>query len=554
MRKYLISIIAILAAVSCSEEAIPLSDLTVEGCWVVDDGNGSTDTYYEFLMGKRYCYMSPTPHHFSNGTIWECTPDDFQLSASEDYSIVSGRLTVGGSDRGSIGFPGDGSMVIGDCRFFPLAGFTSEKYVEADATYLRICCNGRPVSGRHVRAEKGDILNFSADVFPSDTPEMELSWFSGSLKMLSPVGTARYEACSNGTAKVSVCSTADPSLRDSCFVDISTRLGTGRSANCFIVAEDGHYIIGLSEFPETESAAIVWRMSPSSNESTPVGNASFDKLSSDLSFDVNFDGTASGNALVAALDSEGAVVWSWHIWAVDAYDPLLTAVGFGPESSRQRVMDRNLGALGGPDGEGILACGLMYQWGRKEPFPGAASLTGVSPVIAFNDARWPWTDLSSDGTVVSTRFAVAHPTSFLIGSGTSGEWLSQEYFIDYARWNGNTKSKYDPCPEGWKLPDRRIWGDAPHWSETLFGSFPGIGVDYSPEDAPVFFPAAGILSGGFGAISGAGLSSYLHTGDCDYSRQSAIVYGFALPEKTLFDTFFMPSSVACPVRCVSDTR
>lgn len=555
MRKYLISIIAVLASAACTEEKIPVSDLSVEGCWVVEAGNESTDTYYEFRMGKRYCYMSIAPHHFSNGTIWGCSASDFSLYSAEDYYLKSGHLFIGGSDRGAVSFPGDGSMVVSGDHYFPVVRFTSDKYVEADVTSLRICCNGRPVSGQHVRAEKGDILNFSADVFPSDTPEIELSWFSGSSAVLYPIGPACFEACSNGTAKISVCSSSDPSVKDSCFVDISTRLGKGGTANCFIAPDEGRYIIDLSDFPEAESAALVWRMSVSSNESTPVGNVCFDKLSSELSFEVDFDDTTAGNALVAALDAEGNVVWSWHIWAARAYDPSFTSIEFGPASSRLQLMDRNLGALDGPEGDGLLSSGLMYQWGRKEPFPGATSQAGTYYVVTVNDPRWPWSDLSYDDIVVSPQFAVAHPTSFLIGSNTSGEWLSEEYFIDYSRWSGDVKSKYDPCPEGWRLPGGSIWsGAASCWSETLLGSLAGIGVCYDSADKPVLFPASGILSGGVGKPLGVGQSSYLYSGSCIFSRLSTVGYGFFLADKTLFETIEMPASAACPVRCVSDTR
>ena len=82
-----------------------------------------------------------------------------------------------------------------------------------------------------------------------------------------------------------------------------------------------------------------------------------------------------GNVLLAAYNESGEILWSWNIWAAENYDPETTAKTAG----RYTVMDRNLGAVAGPEvmnssdiREAAWAVGNYYQWGRKDPFPAPA--------------------------------------------------------------------------------------------------------------------------------------------------------------------------------------
>lgn len=74
------------------------------------------------------------------------------------------------------------------------------------------------------------------------------------------------------------------------------------------------------------------------------------------------DGT-EGNTVLAAFDAKGEVIWSWHLWMTD--QPELFAYDEGGE-----LMDRNLGATSALEADGAASFGLLYQWGRKDPFYG----------------------------------------------------------------------------------------------------------------------------------------------------------------------------------------
>ena len=93
-----------------------------------------------------------------------------------------------------------------------------------------------------------------------------------------------------------------------------------------------------------------------------------------------------GNALIAAYNSEGDIVWSWHIWVTEN-EPgnvssaiLYTTYAWNEDGINTSVrvpgydiMPCNLGALRyTPEGGSVTdTYGMLYQWGRKDPFPPA---------------------------------------------------------------------------------------------------------------------------------------------------------------------------------------
>lgn len=102
-----------------------------------------------------------------------------------------------------------------------------------------------------------------------------------------------------------------------------------------------------------------------------------------------------GNAVVAAKDGASKILWSWHIWTTAAFDgnsikvqtyetkPRTVPAYYETVTKRTlKMMDRNLGAASATASkvaaEVIKTYGLLYQFGRKDPFPGPGVMTSTN--------------------------------------------------------------------------------------------------------------------------------------------------------------------------------
>lgn len=192
-------------------------------------------------------------------------------------------------------------------------------------------------------------------------------------------------------------------------------------------------------------------------------------------------GTTTGNALVGIFNNNGVCQWSWHIWATN-YDPTTTAQLY---ASGTAFMDRNLGALT-TDYTQLSWRGLYYQWGRKDPFiyPGSFNVYMEPAPVVYADGfsysvNHPEYNEESQMTV---EWSVKNPTAFMDSPQyhdwedmyTTPDWL---YIQNPNLW-GNTstsptinstssKSIYDPCPPGWRVPDLEKFKGITYKSRTM---------------------------------------------------------------------------------------
>lgn len=222
-------------------------------------------------------------------------------------------------------------------------------------------------------------------------------------------------------------------------------------------------------------------------------------------------GASQGNAVISVHNAEGEILWSWHIWVSD--EPVRTSEGNGLE-----WMDRNLGALNN-DPDDISNRGMLYQWGRKDPFlPSPATYLEVPfhvydeegnlleteeeynaiqaqieqarKVLNVNNTQtgegfldWEYISvapvaLQAPGNI---EHSVQNPTT-LLGCRTDipiGEyvfdWYLQQDLVgkngsmqqsESGLWgNGNSsyvvKTIFDPCPPGYAVPPRGAFDEIP---------------------------------------------------------------------------------------------
>ena len=148
-----------------------------------------------------------------------------------------------------------------------------------------------------------------------------------------------------------------------------------------------------------------------------------------------------GNALIAAKDASGNILWSWHIWVTSAMPK-----DHQYKNGAGTMMECDLGAAHVESGDYPWSGGLYYQYGRKDPFWG-------------DQSRIPYyrETVESNSTTGTESYAAAHPTTFICNSKGpygSGHWL---YNGKGGLWRRN-KSISDPCPPGYVVPDGGQYG------------------------------------------------------------------------------------------------
>ena len=324
------------------------------------------------------------------------------------------------------------------------------------------------------------------------------------------------------------------------------------SANCYIVSESGLYkfetIKGNRRKPvgDVVSAEVLWETfgtDVAPNVGDLVKKVSY--KNGEVTFQTA-DTFKEGNAVIAVKDASGNILWSWHIWFTDPPKEHAYIRNAGT------MMDRNLGATSATPGD-VGALGLFYQWGRKDPFLGASSIS--SETEAKSTITWPspvWSD-SSTGTIT---YATTNPTTFIYENDYNYDWYyTGSSSTNNSRWTSlsKTKSIYDPCPAGWRVPGHSVF-------VLPFGSLisydcsydsAGKGMNFAGElgfvGSPIWYPAAGRSVGD--SIWSVGKSGYYWTAST-YNYKAVCLFfehnGKVYPQDASLRWF------ALSVRCVKE--
>ena len=280
----------------------------------------------------------------------------------------------------------------------------------------------------------------------------------------------------------------------------ATDLSSSATANCYIVSEPGLYKFKSVKGNSNESVGgvattvILWETFGTSE--APYG---WDLVAGVCYKDgyIAFktaDTFKEGNAVIAAKDASGTILWSWHIWLTDQPQ------GQEYYNNAGTMMDRNLGATSATPGD-VGALGLLYQWGRKDPFLGSSYIS--SRVIAKSTITWP-SSVSSNSSNGTIAYATANPTTFIDSNSSNSDWYyTGSESTDNTRWTTTDKVKsiYDPCPAGWRVPDggsNGVWSKALGSSscfkdESLYDST-NEGMNFSGKfggASTIWYPASG---------------------------------------------------------------
>ena len=333
-------------------------------------------------------------------------------------------------------------------------GFTASCSVTVVAKIINV--SSLSLSIAELTLTEGDSETIIATVKPDDATDKTVTW-STSDESIATVDGGIITAIKEGTATITA-KTGDKEA--TCSVIVSPRsyqnLSENGTANCYVISSKGAYRFKADVKGGTSvsignpyTAEVLWE-SFGTNDTPNVGD-----VVSNVKFTdgfISFISGKEGNAVIAAKDSNGVILWSWHIWVCDGYNLEDSAIVYKNDAGI--MMDRNLGALSAEKGSN-LGFGLLYQWGRKDPFMSSYVRGGTTP--AKTTGTWPSpvfdnSVLDSDPVVTgdTKQYQIEHPMTFIrsrSGNKTDGSTWSIE------------KSESDPCPYGWKIPDE-VWSKA----------------------------------------------------------------------------------------------
>lgn len=384
------------------------------------------------------------------------------------------------------------------------------------------------------------VLNLApAKITGTPTVEVSSGW-STEVSVSEDIIKVKYNAPASigQTLEIKISATDDHNRKveysgSLSIVEITTTAG---AANCHVVKPGGTLTIKAVKGNSTtalefDNATLVWQ-DAIGLVSSVSGNGSEGVVVVRLA-----DGK-EGNAVVAARNGD-RIVWSWHVWVTD-YDPEADIFEWTDANGiTYKYMDRNLGALSA-EKYSKESLGLMYQWGRKDPFPGGDDVESqIQKRIYDINGNQIYMKIEerptyNDNTSTNLQLAIEHPDVFY--GAPSSSWPVVDWLTDKAAlqnndlWGGKTNAKtvYDPCPEGWRIPAAgNGWGFRTEYKKKgslnddgeYDESYPWfqdydkcIGFRYKTKAGKEYwFPLVGKLDPNNGTLQSVGGSGYYNT-------------------------------------------
>ena len=440
------------------------------------------------------------------------------------------------------------------------------------------------VSPSSVSVAEGHSVKLTVTVEPDNADNTEVTW-SSSNPAIAKVNTEGLVTGVSAGGPVTITATAkDGSGKSgSCAVTVdeasSINLGatTAGTANCYIVSEPGDYCFlpvkgnsdKAADVLSPASAAVLWQ-SYGTDELISTAVITNVEYSEGMIYFTVPKPIKNGNAVIAAKNANGQILWSWHIWVSDGFDPTETmqvylereCTGYDDNQNpiikltgkvAGTVMDRNLGAFSATPGE-VSALGLMYQWGRKDPFLGSSirhgATQGTQPVAV---ATGSWPKVYSQ---ISLAYSIENPTTYVCVSNLDWQNTANE-----ALWSGDSKTIYDPCPPGWMVPkggDKGLWAKSTGITYGNEATYDSVlhGVLYynftASTAAPVWVPSAGFITANTGTLGSVGGQLYLWSATPKSVADSRAYALFQSAANTFTVSALTNKAQGCSVRCVTE--
>ena len=537
----------------------------IPGMWAIVDEDGWTSRYLLFENGQIYVYSSGDKkyqilHRKCNGA----SESDFVLVESHKYSIVDGMLHCADNAVNiSVGFD---RMILGSEELYKFESFAFfQPYIEV----TEVSCESYTAAGgsgyidyiiRNPLYDSGISVSAPEWIEIVNITDNRITFnvlpYYGNVIREDPI-VLSYPVTFDGESydieeTVWIQQTPD----NSSYLSLSS---SGR-ANCYIVSGKGAYkfdaVQGNSSTSvgKISSAEVLWE-SFGTSVTPKVGDLiRFAYADGSIAFQTS-DTFKEGNAVIAAKDASGKILWSWHIWFTDQPQTQVYNNNAGT------MMDRNLGATSATPGD-VGALGLLYQWGRKDPFLGASSISSnLVATVAKSTITWP-SAVSSDSSNGTIAYATANPTTFIYCK--NGYYSNNDWYYTGCKSTNNTrwttsetnKSIYDPCPAGWRVPDgdsNGVWAKAGFDDTTYDSKNKGLSFSIS-SPSKTWYPASGNRNGGGGSLFSVGnCGSYWSASPCSYSGSYACSLSF-FDNGNVYPSGSDGRANGCSVRCLQESK
>ena len=329
-------------------------------------------------------------------------------------------------------------------------------------------------------------------------------------------------------------------------------MNNNQRANCYIIREGGYYLLPAQKVDKTKIYGDETKPASAGYRADWLWATGTESKVYDVNFADNggilfwVKPNSNGNTIIALYNPEGKIVWSWHIWC-SVEDPM-APTHYGRGGAGWLMSARNLGAFSNDEGD-VESFGLMYQWGRKDPFPGpgilgentanvkeASSFVTKTQSYVFNQnssiKAFSSTRNSNTASVGDVAYSIANPTTNIHPYNASGTtalantWL---YTTPQAEalllWNKDAsrygKTNYDPCPPGYIVPVSNGYAWYTLWNDNIsFESDTNLsGVVFKENDSnKSFYPAAGYRQSG--QLMNVGYSCYYWAGNATIEEDS----------------------------------
>lgn len=312
------------------------------------------------------------------------------------------------------------------------------------------------------------------------------------------------------------------------------------------------------------SAAVLWQSTSGVITNADVTTGS-DGMSY-ITFTVNKENLQQGNAVIAARDASGTVMWSWHLWITDAtltspYNDFLTQnLGwvssndnynhYPARSVQLRITQTNElsdaepvditvnQTEGNVDIDPSAGSCLYYQWGRKDPFRGNYIEDNSTLITTYGGAPL-------QNAIKNPSKPMLYYYSYSYGWDTyydRYDWTSDHYNVlwnaRYSTQQVNTpveKSVYDPSPYGFRAPRGQKTFD-------IFKTLPNMG----------YYQLDRTYNWGYVIAVSIQSDKYYWTSRANNSDEASW-YGYSVSETNKFNTLTYCSSLL-PMRPYKDTE